>query len=238
MIEVQTSGSGNTFLLAVAFFFRQWEVPSGSGNFLTSSGNVLCILFPTSDNLERPNAESSTKIVNTIGPINAFTLPMLFLAYASFMDFTVYQIDVKSTFLYGIIEEEVYVIQPPGFVDLEFLDRAYKVEKALYGLHQALRACVKSTTTQMETHKLLSKDANGTNVDVYLYRQVLWLQNQLLDYAYNFKQTKIHVDNTYKKRLIEMVKIHTDYNVADLLTKAFDVTRFQFLIASIGLLNP
>nr|GFA98600.1 hypothetical protein [Tanacetum cinerariifolium] len=44
---VQTSGSGNTFLLAVAFFFRQWEVPSGSGNFLTSSGNALCILFPT-----------------------------------------------------------------------------------------------------------------------------------------------------------------------------------------------
>nr|GFA33872.1 hypothetical protein [Tanacetum cinerariifolium] len=38
---------GNTFLLAVAFFFRQWEVPSGSGNFLTSSENALCILFPT-----------------------------------------------------------------------------------------------------------------------------------------------------------------------------------------------
>nr|GEX70775.1 hypothetical protein [Tanacetum cinerariifolium] len=47
MIAVQTSSSGNTFLLAVAFFFRQWEVPSGSGNFLTSSGNALCILFPT-----------------------------------------------------------------------------------------------------------------------------------------------------------------------------------------------
>nr|GEU47401.1 integrase, catalytic region, zinc finger, CCHC-type, peptidase aspartic, catalytic [Tanacetum cinerariifolium] len=47
MTAVQTFGSGNTFLLAVAFFFRQWEVPSGSGNFLTSSGNALCILFPT-----------------------------------------------------------------------------------------------------------------------------------------------------------------------------------------------
>nr|GEY96179.1 hypothetical protein [Tanacetum cinerariifolium] len=45
--SVQTSGSGNTFLLAVAFFFRQWEVLSGSENFLTSSGNALCILFPT-----------------------------------------------------------------------------------------------------------------------------------------------------------------------------------------------
>nr|GFA43483.1 hypothetical protein [Tanacetum cinerariifolium] len=44
----QSSGSGITFLLAAAFFFMQWEVPSGSGNFLTSSGNALCILFPTS----------------------------------------------------------------------------------------------------------------------------------------------------------------------------------------------
>ncbi|GJT41134.1 retrovirus-related pol polyprotein from transposon TNT 1-94 [Tanacetum coccineum] len=64
----------------------------------------------------------------------------LFLAYASFKDFVVYQIDVKSAFLYGKIEEEVYVCQPPGFEDPDFPDRVYKVEKALYGLHQAPRA--------------------------------------------------------------------------------------------------
>nr|GEY33580.1 copia protein [Tanacetum cinerariifolium] len=100
--------------------------------------------------------------------------------------------------------------------------------------------------------------ANSTTKAEYIvasncYRQVLSLQNQLLNYGYNFMQTKIHVDNesaicvvknlvyrsktkhieirhhvirvSYEKRLIEMVKIHTDYNVADLLTKAFDVTR-------------
>ncbi|GKA30588.1 putative ribonuclease H-like domain-containing protein, partial [Tanacetum coccineum] len=60
----------------------------------------------------------------------------LFLAYASYMGFIVYQIDVKSAFLYGTIEEEVYVCQPPGFEDPHFLDKVYKVEKALYGLHQ------------------------------------------------------------------------------------------------------
>ncbi|GKB35371.1 putative ribonuclease H-like domain-containing protein [Tanacetum coccineum] len=64
----------------------------------------------------------------------------LFLAYASFKDFVVYQMDVKSDFLYGKIEEEVYVCQPPGFEDPDFPDRVYKVEKALYGLHQAPRA--------------------------------------------------------------------------------------------------
>ncbi|GJU24872.1 putative ribonuclease H-like domain-containing protein [Tanacetum coccineum] len=63
----------------------------------------------------------------------------LFLAYASFKDFVVYQMDVKSAFLYGNIEEEIYVCQPLGFEDLEFPDRVYKVEKA-YGLHQAPRA--------------------------------------------------------------------------------------------------
>ncbi|GKC92069.1 putative ribonuclease H-like domain-containing protein, partial [Tanacetum coccineum] len=65
----------------------------------------------------------------------------LFLAYASFKDFVVYHMDVKSAFLYGKIEEEVYICQPLGFKDPEFPDIVYKVEKALYGLHQAPRAC-------------------------------------------------------------------------------------------------
>ncbi|GJX97899.1 putative ribonuclease H-like domain-containing protein, partial [Tanacetum coccineum] len=64
----------------------------------------------------------------------------IFLAFASYMGFIVYQMDVKSAFLYGIIDEEMYVSQPPGFVDLKFPKKVYKVVKALYGLHQALRA--------------------------------------------------------------------------------------------------
>ncbi|GJV94103.1 hypothetical protein Tco_1541916 [Tanacetum coccineum] len=95
--------------------------------------------------------------------------------------------------------------------------------------------------------------------------QVLWIQNQMMDYGFNFMNTKIHIDNEstisviknlvahsrtkhieirfhfirdcYEKRLIEVIKIHTDHNVADLLTKGFDVTRFNFLVVSIGLLN-
>ncbi|GJW92048.1 putative ribonuclease H-like domain-containing protein [Tanacetum coccineum] len=272
----------------------------------------------------------------------------LFLAYASFKDFVVYQMDVKSAFLYGKIEEEVYVYQPLGFEDPEFPDKVYKVEKALYGLHQAPRAWYETlstylldngfqrgqidktlfikrvkATTPMKTSKPLLKDAEAEDVDVYLYRsmigslmyliasrpdimfdvcvcarfqvtpkvshlhaakrifrylkvanstteaeyvaassccgQVLWIQNQMLDYGYNFMNTKIFIDNesticivknpvfhsktkhieirhhfirdSYEKRLIQVIKIHTDHNVADLLTKAFDVSRFQYLIA-------
>nr|GEU83974.1 putative ribonuclease H-like domain-containing protein [Tanacetum cinerariifolium] len=64
----------------------------------------------------------------------------IFLAFASFMGFIFYQMDVKSAFLYSSIKEEVYASQPSGFLDPRFSNKVYKVEKALYGLHQAPRA--------------------------------------------------------------------------------------------------
>ncbi|GJR82024.1 putative ribonuclease H-like domain-containing protein [Tanacetum coccineum] len=82
-------------------------------------------------------------------PVARIEAIRLFLAYASFMNFVVYQMDVKSAFLYGKIEEEVYVCQPPGFEDPEFPDRVYKVEKALYGLHQAPRAWYETLSTYL-----------------------------------------------------------------------------------------
>ncbi|GJX88934.1 putative ribonuclease H-like domain-containing protein [Tanacetum coccineum] len=420
-------------------------------------------------------------------PVARIEAIRLFLAFASYMGFTVYQMDVKSAFLYGTIEEEVYVHQPPGFVDPAHPNKVYKVIKALYGLHQAPRAwyetlssflmengfrrgtidktlfikkkksdimlvqvyvddiifgstkksmctefedcmhkrfqmssmgeltfflglqvkqqpdgifisqdkyvadilkkfdfwSIRTATTPIESNKPLVKDEDGEDVDVHVYRsmigslmyltasrpdimfvvcacarfqvtpkashlnavkrifrylkhqpklglwyprdspfeleafsdsdyggasldrksttggcqflgrrliswqckkqtivanstteaeyvaaanccgQVLWIQNQMMDYGFNFMNTKIHIDNEstisviknpvahsrtkhieirfhfirdcYEKRLIEVIKIHTDSNVADLLTKGFDVTRFNFLVVSIGI---
>nr|GEV02239.1 hypothetical protein [Tanacetum cinerariifolium] len=195
-----------------------------------------------------------------------------------------------------------------GFEDPEFPDRVYKVEKALYGLHQAPRAwpdimfvvcaCARFQVTTKVSHlhdvkkifrylkgqpKLgiwypkdspfdleayTGSDYDGASLDrksitgEYVAasscsRQVLWIQNQMLDYGYNFMNTKIFIDNesticlvknpvfhsktkhieirhhfirdSYEKRLIQEIKIHTDHNVADLLTKAFDVSRFHYL---------
>ncbi|GKC82857.1 putative ribonuclease H-like domain-containing protein, partial [Tanacetum coccineum] len=82
-------------------------------------------------------------------PVARIEAIRLFLAYASFMNFLVYQMDVKSGFLYGTIEEEVYVSQPLGFVDPEFPKKVYKVEKALYGLHQAPRAWHETLSTYL-----------------------------------------------------------------------------------------
>nr|GEY14768.1 ribonuclease H-like domain-containing protein [Tanacetum cinerariifolium] len=73
-------------------------------------------------------------------PVARIEAIRLFLAYASFMGFMVYQMDVKSAFLYETIKEEVYVCQPLGFEDPDYPDKIYKVVKALYGLHQAPRA--------------------------------------------------------------------------------------------------
>ncbi|GJV25822.1 putative ribonuclease H-like domain-containing protein [Tanacetum coccineum] len=420
-------------------------------------------------------------------PVARLEAIRIFLAYASYMGFIVYQMDVKSAFLYGKIDEEVYVSQPPGFQDPKSPQKVYKVVKALYGLHQAPRAwyatlstfllkngyrrgtidktlflkkdkhdiilvqvyvddiifgstkkswCnefealmksrfqmssmgeltfflglqvkqkpngifisqdkyvdeilkkfdfanVKSASTPIETQKPLVKDEEASDVDVHLYRsmigslmyvtasrpdimfsvcacsrfqvtpktshltavkrifrylkgkpklglwyprestfdlesysdsdyaganldrksttggcqflgrrlitwqckkqtivatstteaeyvaaasccgQVLWIQNQMLDYGFNFMNTKIYIDNesticivknpvyhsktkhiairhhfirdAYEKKLIQVLKIHTNDNVADLLTKAFDVSRFQFLVVSIGM---
>nr|GEZ70253.1 putative ribonuclease H-like domain-containing protein [Tanacetum cinerariifolium] len=71
-------------------------------------------------------------------PVARIEAIRLFLAYASFMGFTVYQMDVKSAFLYGTIDEEVYVMQPPRFHDPEYPTRVYKVEKAMGTIDQTL----------------------------------------------------------------------------------------------------
>nr|GEU87011.1 hypothetical protein [Tanacetum cinerariifolium] len=84
--------------------------------------------------------EDGINYEEVFAPVVRIEAIRLFLAYASFMGFILYQMDVKSAFLYGTIEEEVYVCQPPGFEDFDHPDKVYKVVKALYGLHQAPRA--------------------------------------------------------------------------------------------------
>ncbi|GKE58186.1 putative ribonuclease H-like domain-containing protein, partial [Tanacetum coccineum] len=80
-------------------------------------------------------------------PVARIEAIRIFLAFASYMGFVVYQMDVKSAFLYGTIDEEVYVTQPPGFIDPKYPKKVYKVVKALYGLHQAPRAWYATLST-------------------------------------------------------------------------------------------
>nr|GEW77651.1 retrovirus-related Pol polyprotein from transposon TNT 1-94 [Tanacetum cinerariifolium] len=78
----------------------------------------------------------------TFAPVARIKAIRLFLAYVAHKDFTVFQMDVKTTFLNGFLKEEVYVGQPSGFVIKQYPDHVYALDKALYGLKQVPRACL------------------------------------------------------------------------------------------------
>ncbi|GJY21563.1 ribonuclease H-like domain-containing protein [Tanacetum coccineum] len=217
----------------------------------------------------------------------------IFLAFASCMWILVYQMDVKSAFCMAIDEEGFMCLnlqgipkvvklsyglhQLPeamsGLVDLDSLLDSEYVEQILdrkshnrevlsiswqeiFIFGKCKKATIVATSTT-EAEYVAAANCCG---------QVLWIQNQMLDYGFNFMNTKIYIDNesticivknpvyhsktkhiairhhfirdAYEKKLIQVLKIHTDDNVADLLTKAFDVSRFQFLVVTIGMINP
>nr|GEY48414.1 putative ribonuclease H-like domain-containing protein [Tanacetum cinerariifolium] len=169
----------------------------------------------------------------------------LFLAYASFKDFVVYQMDVKSAFLYDKIEEEVFVCQPPGFEDPYDYAGASLDRKSTTGGCQFLG----SRLTSWQCKKKIVVANSSTKAEYVVAANccghVLWIQNQMLDYGYNFMNTKIFIENesticivknqvfhsktkhieirhhfirdSYEKRLIQVIKIHTDQNIIDFL---------------------
>nr|KAJ0208966.1 hypothetical protein LSAT_V11C400171360 [Lactuca sativa] len=85
----------------------------------------------------------------TFAPVARIEAIRLFLAYPSYMNFIVYQMDVKTAFLHGVLEEEVFLNQPPGFVDKDHPDYVYRLDKAVYGLKQAPRAWYETLTSYL-----------------------------------------------------------------------------------------
>nr|GFB99459.1 hypothetical protein [Tanacetum cinerariifolium] len=147
------------------------------------------------------------------------------VAYAAHKDFTVYQMDVKTSFLNGILKEEVYVGQPSGFVSKQYPDHVYALDKALYGLKHAPRAwydvlsqfLIESgfqkgfidTTIfiKKKGDKLVcwsSKKQNCVSISTaeseYVavsgcYAQVLWMCTQLTDYGFFYDKIPIYCDS-------------------------------------------
>ncbi|GJW57268.1 putative ribonuclease H-like domain-containing protein [Tanacetum coccineum] len=235
-------------------------------------------------------------------PVARIEAIRIFLDFASYMGFIVYQMDVKSTFLYGTIDEEVYVSQPLCFIDPKFPKKVYKVVKALYGLHQAPRVKQKENGIFISQDKYVAEilkkfdymsihdrffshyqrlhifmavkdplvsqskpklglwyprvsafdleaysdsDYAGANLDrksttggcQFLNRRLIsWQCKKQTIVATFYLQSKTkHIEirhhfirDAYEKKLIQVLKIHTDDNVADLLTKDFDVSRTMF----------
>ncbi|GKA20894.1 retrotransposon protein, putative, unclassified [Tanacetum coccineum] len=187
---------------------------------LTKSMNYVPVVAGTNSNdfagSEESNGAGHTSketefsqdymVMPTVGKAGLMQLGVL--AYASFMSFMVYKMEFEVCFHFLVlIEEEVYVCQPPGFEDPDYPDKVYKVVKALYGLIKIKSwkfsfTDVRTASTPMDTEKPLLKDLDGDDVDCkkqtvvatssteaeYVVAasccgQVLWIQNQMLDYG-------------------------------------------------------
>jgi hypothetical protein len=116
----------------------------------------------------------------TFAPVARLEAIRILLAFAASKGFKLYQMDVKSAFLNDVIQEEVYVRQPPGFKSSKYSDRVYKLSKALYGLKQAMRAwytrlkifLLEHGYVMGSVHKTLFTLNHGTDfllVQIYVY---------------------------------------------------------------------
>ena len=110
------------------------------------------------------NQEEGIDYEETYAPVARLEAIRMLLAYASIMNFKLYQMDVKSAFLNGLIQEEVYVEQPPGFEISDKPNHVYKLQKALYGLKQAPRAWYERLS-----NFLLEKEFSRGKVDTTLF---------------------------------------------------------------------
>nr|GEY84569.1 hypothetical protein [Tanacetum cinerariifolium] len=113
----------------------------------------------------------------SFAPVARLEAVRLFIAYAAHKSFTVYQMDVKTAFLYGSLKEEVYVNQPYGFVDPYHPDKVYRFNNALYGLKQALRACEDGNLARANVKQALGSLVPAKS-NSYLKSQIKMIHNQ------------------------------------------------------------
>jgi hypothetical protein len=98
----------------------------------------------------------------TFAPVGRLEAIRILLAFAASKGFKLYQMNVKSDFLKGVIQEEVYVRQPPSFENLKYSNRVYKLSKALYGLKQAPRASYARLKTFLLDHEYVMGSIDKT----------------------------------------------------------------------------
>ncbi|GKD80064.1 retrovirus-related pol polyprotein from transposon TNT 1-94, partial [Tanacetum coccineum] len=111
--------------------------------------------------------EEGIDYYETFAPVARMEAIRIFLAFATYMNFKVYQMDVKSAFLNGKLKEEVYVKQPPSFESSEFPDYVCKLDKALYGLKQAPRAWYETLSTFLIQNKFTRERIDNT---LFIYK--------------------------------------------------------------------
>ncbi|GKC91055.1 retrovirus-related pol polyprotein from transposon TNT 1-94 [Tanacetum coccineum] len=143
----------------------------------------------------------------SFSPVARLEAVRIFVAYAAYKSFPIYQMDVKMEFLNGPLKEEVYVAQPDGFVDPDHPKKVYRFRKALYGLKQAPRAWTLDPpipTMYLYQPGQMSKKQDCTAMSsaeaeyVALSTscaEVMWMRTQLKDYSFNYNNIPLYCDS-------------------------------------------
>nr|GEU89612.1 ribonuclease H [Tanacetum cinerariifolium] len=175
--------------------------------------------------------------------------------------FPIYQMDVKTAFLNGPLKEEVYVAQPDGFVDPDHPEKVYRLRKALYGLKQAPRVWYDELSKYL-TSKGFTKEAEYISLSASC-AQVMWMRTQLQDYGFYYNKIPLycdsqsaiailcnpvqhsrtkHINTRYhfikeqvENGIIELYFVRTEYQLADMFTKALPEDRFKYLLKRISM---
>nr|GFA50256.1 putative ribonuclease H-like domain-containing protein [Tanacetum cinerariifolium] len=163
------------------------------------------IIGDLSSTTQTRSMEEGNDYEEVFAPVARIKAIRLFLAFASFMGFLVYQMDVKIAFVYGTIEKEVYVCQPPGFEDLDHHGKVYKVVKALYGLHQAPRAWYETLATY-----LLKNGFQRGTIDKTLFIKkkkwdILLVEIYQIDLDHPLKVLSMQEDDSEVQEAVEVV---------------------------------
>ncbi|GJU84202.1 putative ribonuclease H-like domain-containing protein [Tanacetum coccineum] len=167
--------------------------------------------------LEQNRQEEGIDYEEVFAPVARIEAKRLFLAYASFIGFLVYQMDVKSAFLYGTIKEEVYVTQPPGFKDPDHPDKVYKVVKALYGLHQAPRAWYETLANYLLSNRFKRGKIDQTLFIKKQKEDILLIQVYVDVIIFGSINKELCI--TSQNRRIDGIFISQDKYVAEILKK-------------------
>nr|GEW08046.1 retrovirus-related Pol polyprotein from transposon TNT 1-94 [Tanacetum cinerariifolium] len=173
---------------------------------------------------QRYNQQEGIDYDETFAPVARLEAIQIFLAFATYMNFIVYQIDVKSAFLNGKLKEKVYVKQPPGLERNEFPNHVCKLDKALYELKQAPKAC----KTPMVPPNNLGPDLSSKAVNETRYRgmigSLMHLTASRLDIQFSTCLCTRYQANPKESHLI-VVK---EFSVLHSRTKHIDI-RYHFI---------
>nr|GEZ63085.1 retrovirus-related Pol polyprotein from transposon TNT 1-94 [Tanacetum cinerariifolium] len=188
--------------------------------------------------------EEGIDFEESFAPVARLEVIRIFLAFAAYENKFVYQMDVKTAFLNENLREEVYVSQPDGFVDPNNSNHMYKLKKALYGLKQAPRAWY-----DMLSSFLISQDFSKGSVDPTLFIRrngnALLLVQIYVDgtiFVASTPELSKHIDIIYhfitehvENGVIELYFVNTEYQLADIFTKALGREQIELLINKLSM---